>query len=89
MGEWDKANFKFLRNCSCSNIWFVILNNPEQSDFLPKGIWFHLCLHGTLCRIGDHGRAQPRGPEGCSDAASLCWPFATGVHEYVDTLHKS
>lgn len=24
-----------------------------------------------------------------SDAASLCWPFAIGVHENVDTLHKT
>lgn len=89
MGEWKKANFKFLCNCSCSNIWFVILNNPEQSDFPPKGIWFQLYLSGAQCSIGDHGRAQACGPEGWSDAASLCWPFAIGVHENVDVLHKS
>lgn len=85
MGEWEKANFKFLRNCSRSNISFVISNNPEQSDFPPKGIWFHLYLHGALCRTGD----MAHGHEGWSDAASLCWPFAIDVHENVDMLHKS
>lgn len=89
MGEWKKANFKFLCNCSCSNIWFVVLNNPEQSDFPPKGIWFQFHLCGARWSIGDHGRTQARGPEGWSDAASLCWPFAIGVHENVDMLHKS
>lgn len=89
MGEWEKANFKFLCNCSCSSIWFAISNNLQQSDFPPKGIWFHLFLHGTPCRTGDHGRAQAHGPEGWSDAASLCWPFAIGVHENVDMLPRA
>lgn len=49
----------FFAACSCSNIWFVISNNPEQSSFPPKGIWFHLYL--LHLESGDHCRAQARG----------------------------